>query len=85
MRPSSIAIRPRFVLALQWLRTTARQRVVTGTLESLLTQHFQRLSPQPFNPQALLVPQQGVTRTSRGDPTAYVVAANGNCRRTAWL
>ncbi len=26
----------------------------TVTLESLLTQHFQRLSPQPFNPQALL-------------------------------
>jgi membrane fusion protein, multidrug efflux system len=30
-----------------------------------------------FNPQALLVPQQGVTRNYRGDPTAYVVAANG--------
>jgi membrane fusion protein (multidrug efflux system) len=29
------------------------------------------------NPQALLAPQQGITRNYRGDPTAYVVAANG--------
>lgn len=29
------------------------------------------------NPQALLVPQQGVARNYRGDPTAYVVAADG--------
>lgn len=29
-------------------------RSTTVTLESLLTHHFQRLSPQPFNPQALL-------------------------------
>jgi len=29
------------------------------------------------NPQALLAPQQGITRNYRGDPTAYVVAADG--------
>jgi len=29
------------------------------------------------NTQALLAPQQGITRNYRGDPTAYVVAADG--------
>ncbi|HEY0946636.1 MAG TPA: efflux RND transporter periplasmic adaptor subunit [Opitutaceae bacterium] len=30
-----------------------------------------------INPDALLAPQQGVTRNYRGDPTAYVVSADG--------
>ncbi|HRI80990.1 MAG TPA: efflux RND transporter periplasmic adaptor subunit [Opitutaceae bacterium] len=29
------------------------------------------------NPQALLAPQQGITRNYRGDPTAYIVGADG--------
>lgn len=56
------------------------------TLRALFPNPEGRLLPGTFvraryeegvNPQALLVPQQGVTRNYRGDPTAYVVAANG--------
>jgi len=56
------------------------------TLRALFPNPESRLLPgtfvrarfeEGFNPQALLVPQQGVTRNYRGDPTAYVVAANG--------
>lgn len=56
------------------------------TLRALFPNPEGRLLPGTFvraryeegvNPQALLVPQQGVTRNYRGDPTAYVIAANG--------
>jgi membrane fusion protein, multidrug efflux system len=56
------------------------------TLRALFPNPDKRILPGSFvrarfeegiNPAALLVPQQAVSRNYRGDPTVYVVAANG--------
>jgi membrane fusion protein (multidrug efflux system) len=56
------------------------------TLRALFPNPDKRILPGSFvrarfeegvNPAALLVPQQAVSRNYRGDPTVYVVAADG--------